>query len=64
MLVSPGMRLHPALVNGAAGVVVTDDGRLVTVIGFTIADGKIVEIDAIADPQRLPTIAAALLAIG
>ena len=27
-----------------------------TVMGFTIADGKIVEIDAIADPQRLPTI--------
>ena len=33
-------------------------------IGFTIADGKIVEIDAIADPQRLSTIASALLANG
>ena len=50
--------------NGAAGVVVIADGRPVTVIGFTIADGKIVEIDAISDPQRLPTIAAALLANG
>ncbi len=62
LFVRPGMRLHPALVNGAAGVVVIADGRPMTVIGFTIADGKIVEIDAIADPQRLPTIAAALLA--
>jgi len=65
LFVSPGMQLRPALVNGAAGVVVTAaDGRPVTVIGFTIADGKIVEIDAISDPQRLPTIAAALLANG
>jgi RNA polymerase sigma-70 factor (ECF subfamily) len=58
------MRLRPALVNGAAGVVVTSDGQPITVIGFTIAEGKIVEIDAISDPQRLPTIAAALLANG
>jgi RNA polymerase sigma factor (sigma-70 family) len=62
LFVRPGMRLRPALVNGAAGVVVTADGRAMTVIGFTIADGKIVEIDAISDPQRVPTIAAALLA--
>jgi RNA polymerase sigma factor (sigma-70 family) len=64
LFVSPGMRLRPALVNGAAGVVVTADGRPVTVIGFTIADDKIVEIDAISDPKRLPTIAAALPANG
>lgn len=64
LFVSPGMRLHSALVNGAAGVVVTADGRPVTVMGFTITDSKIVEIDAISDPQRLPTIAAALLSNG
>ena len=64
MFVRPGMLLRPALVNGAAGVVVTLDVVPVTVIGFTIADGKIVEIDAISDPHRLPTIAAALLAAG
>ena len=46
MFVSPGLRLRPALVNGDAGVVVTFNGAPVTVIGFTIADGKIVEIDA------------------
>jgi RNA polymerase sigma-70 factor (ECF subfamily) len=63
-LARPGMRLRPALVNGAAGVVVTADGRPMTVIGFTIANGKIVEIDAVSDPQRVLTIAAAILANG
>ena len=29
------------------------DGRLFSVIGFTIAGGKIVEIDILADPERL-----------
>jgi RNA polymerase sigma factor (sigma-70 family) len=64
LLARADMRLRPALVNGAAGVVVTFEGRPVTVIGFTIAGTKIVEIDAIADPQRLATIAAAILADG
>jgi RNA polymerase sigma-70 factor (ECF subfamily) len=53
-------QLRPALVNGAAGVVVTVRGRPVTVMGFTIADGKIAEIDAIADPQRVRKITAAV----
>jgi RNA polymerase sigma factor (sigma-70 family) len=53
--------LHPALVNGAAGVVVTVRGRPITVMGFTVADGKIAEIDAIADPERVRKIAAAVL---
>jgi RNA polymerase sigma factor (sigma-70 family) len=54
-------RLHPALVNGAAGVVVTVGGRPFAVMGFTVAGGKIVEIDAIADPERVRRIAAAVL---
>ena len=52
-------RLHPALVNGAAGVVVTMRGRPVTVIGFTIAGGKIAEIDAVAGPGRVGRLTAA-----
>jgi hypothetical protein len=32
-----------------------------TVMGFTVAEGKIVEIDAIADPERVRRIAATLL---
>jgi RNA polymerase sigma-70 factor (ECF subfamily) len=43
----------PILVNGAAGVVVTQGGQPVAVIGFTVSRGKIVEIDAITDPERL-----------
>jgi RNA polymerase sigma factor (sigma-70 family) len=53
--------LHPALVNGAAGVVVTVRGRPLTVMGFTVADGRIAEIDAVADPDRVGKIAAAVL---
>jgi RNA polymerase sigma-70 factor (ECF subfamily) len=57
----PAARLHPALVNGAAGVVVTIYGRPFAVIGFTVAEGKIVEIDAIADPERVRRVGAAVL---
>ena len=57
----PAAELHPALVNGAAGVVITARGRPFAVMGFTVAQGKIVEIDAIADPERVERIAAAVL---
>jgi RNA polymerase sigma-70 factor (ECF subfamily) len=41
-------------VNGNIGVVTRlPDGRLFSVIGFTIADGKVVEMDVLADPDRL-----------
>jgi RNA polymerase sigma-70 factor (ECF subfamily) len=56
----PAVQLRPALVNGAAGVIATRRGRPITVMGFTVADGKIVEIDAIADPERVRRIAAAV----
>ena len=57
----PAAHLRPALVNGAAGVVVTVRGRPFAVIGFTVAEGKIVAIDVIADPERVRRIAAAVL---
>jgi hypothetical protein len=44
---------RPALVNGAAGVVVAAGARLIAVMGFTVTDGKITEIDILADPERL-----------
>ncbi|MDI9978340.1 sigma-70 family RNA polymerase sigma factor [Rhodococcus sp. IEGM 1307] len=44
---------HPALVNGAAGVVAISDGQLLSVMGVTIRRGKIVEIDILADRERL-----------
>jgi RNA polymerase sigma-70 factor (ECF subfamily) len=42
-----------ALVNGGAGLVVARHGRLLGVAGFTVAHGKIVEIDLLMDPGRL-----------
>jgi hypothetical protein len=41
------------VVNGAAGALIVENGQLVTVMGFTVAGGKIVEIDGIVDPERL-----------
>jgi RNA polymerase sigma-70 factor, ECF subfamily len=60
----PHAQLHPALVNGAAGVVITVSGRPFAVMGFTVAEGRIVEIDTIADSERVRRIAAAVLADG
>jgi RNA polymerase sigma factor (sigma-70 family) len=57
----PGALVRPALVNGAAGAVITVRGRPFAVMGFTVSEGKIVEIDAIADPERVRRIAAAVL---
>jgi RNA polymerase sigma-70 factor (ECF subfamily) len=45
--------VHPALVNGMAGVVVAPRGRTFSVMSFTVSRGKIVEIDALTDPERL-----------
>src|SRR5215213_3219970 len=42
-----------ALVKGAAGIVVAPNGRPLAVMGFTVARGKIAEIDMLADPERL-----------
>jgi hypothetical protein len=43
----------PALVNGAAGIVFASRGRPFAVVGFTVRRGRIVEIDVLADPERL-----------
>jgi RNA polymerase sigma factor (sigma-70 family) len=44
---------RPALVNGGIGVVVAPRGKLVRALRFTIANGKITEIDVIGNPARL-----------
>ncbi|WP_033436210.1 sigma-70 family RNA polymerase sigma factor [Saccharothrix sp. NRRL B-16314] len=44
---------RPALVNGAAGVVVVANGRPLSIMGFTVAGGRIVAIDVLADAERL-----------
>jgi RNA polymerase sigma factor (sigma-70 family) len=49
-----GLSNQVVLVNGNIGVVSRlPDGRVLSVIGFTIADGKVVEMDILADPERL-----------
>jgi RNA polymerase sigma factor (sigma-70 family) len=45
--------VRPALVNGAAGWVVAPHGRPFAVLGFTVVHEKIVEIDVIADSERI-----------
>lgn len=67
-VVEHGLKVHdssalvrPALVNGAAGVVATVGRQPVAVIGFTVSRGKIVEIDVMADPERLRQLDLAVL---
>ena len=49
----PGARVHPVLVDGVPGVLVTVGGRPVTVMAFTVADGAVTAIRALTDPERL-----------
>jgi RNA polymerase sigma factor (sigma-70 family) len=49
-----GLSNQVVLVNGNIGLVSRlPDGRVLSVIGFTIAGGKVVEMDILADPDRL-----------
>ena len=48
-----GLVMRPALVNGAAGAVTTLDGEPFSVGAVTVRNGRIVEIDFLADPERL-----------
>ena len=42
-----------ALVNGAPGAVTVVDGEIMSVLAFTVVGDRIVEIDVLADPERL-----------
>jgi RNA polymerase sigma-70 factor (ECF subfamily) len=44
---------RPAIVNGGAGLIVIPRDRPIAVIGFAIAKDRIVEIDLVADPDKL-----------
>ena len=44
---------RPAVVDGALGLVVVVQGEVRVVLGLTIEGGRIVGIEAIADPERL-----------
>jgi RNA polymerase sigma factor (sigma-70 family) len=48
------VHVRPVLVNGVPGILAaTADGAPMSVMAFTVAGGRIVEIDSIADPERL-----------
>jgi len=44
---------QPVLVNGVAGVLAIASGKPMSVMAFTVVDGRIVAIDGLNDPQRL-----------
>jgi RNA polymerase sigma-70 factor (ECF subfamily) len=44
---------RPAIVNGNAGAIVVPHTKPIAVVGFTVAGGRIVEIDIVADPAKL-----------
>ncbi len=44
---------EPALVNGAPGVIARSASRVVAVVGITVRDGRISEIDLVLDPDKL-----------
>jgi RNA polymerase sigma-70 factor (ECF subfamily) len=48
-----GLVIHPALINGAVGFVTARDGLPFSVGAVTVDEGKIVEMDFLADPERL-----------
>jgi RNA polymerase sigma factor (sigma-70 family) len=52
---------RPALVDGAGGAVWAPGGRPRVVFAFTITGGRIVEIDLLADPERLRQLDLAVL---
>jgi RNA polymerase sigma-70 factor (ECF subfamily) len=56
-----GLIPRRVLVNGAAGLVNIRDGQPFSVMGLTIRGGKIVEIDILADPERLARLDLAIL---
>ena len=56
-LFSRARATHPAIVDGAAGFVATEAGAPVAVLAFTVVDGRITAIDALAGPSRLAGLA-------
>ena len=55
----PTTEIRPVRVAGAIGVIVVDHRELTTVMGFTFSGDRIIEIDAIANPERVARLLAA-----
>jgi RNA polymerase sigma-70 factor (ECF subfamily) len=50
---APAIQARFATVNGGPGIVGTVDGRVTSILAFTIADGLITEVNIMTDPRRL-----------
>jgi RNA polymerase sigma-70 factor (ECF subfamily) len=53
MFSRPLSTVYPASINGAAGVIVVVDGKPFSLMAFTVRGGRVVEINAVTDPERL-----------
>jgi len=53
MFATPDRYERPVLVNGQAGVIIEIDDQPVSVMAFTVTEGRIVAIDVLADINRL-----------
>jgi len=51
--VAPGATIEPVLLNGAPGARILLDGALDTVISFTFENGRIIQILAVRNPDKL-----------
>jgi RNA polymerase sigma-70 factor (ECF subfamily) len=58
------LTMHEALVNGAAGVVATRNGAVFSIASVLVRNGKIAEMDFLADPDRLARLDLAMLGDG
>ena len=58
---NPAAVLLPAVINGAAGVVITLDGQPHGVMAFTVTNEQIVELDILGDPERIRRLASDVL---
>jgi hypothetical protein len=47
------LRVHPAQVNGGAGVVITSEDRPITTLVLDVADGVVQTIHLVANPEKL-----------
>jgi len=52
---------EPALIDGSPGLVLAPFGRLRLALRFTVAHGRIAEIDVVGDPERLQALDLAVL---
>ncbi|WP_408897430.1 sigma-70 family RNA polymerase sigma factor [Nocardioides sp. R1-1] len=59
MFAHPDRVVHPVLVNGQAGVVITLHDELFSVMAFTVVEGRVVGVETWSDPDVLAAAAAA-----